>query len=550
MKKDENSFLSTISINESLLDYAKSFNLKRRKDKKETSLTQDSKKLYVIYARKSTTDEGRQQESISSQIQKCQEYAKYHNLEVIDIVREQQSARTSGKREQFNHILETISEGNSYNSILSWHPDRLSRNMKESGEILDLLDKDIIADLKFVSYSFTNDTAGKMTLSMLFAMAKEFSDKLSDDTKRGNERKVSLGKYMGNPKHGYLVNTEDYFRPDTETFELYKQAWQDYLKGIPQKQIVEELQAEIPDINIKKISNIFMDPFYAGIYCYGENIVNLKEVDPKFTPMVSAKEFLSVQRAKKISGGWVNSSKFKPFRHLVTCKDCGNIMTPGLSRSGGNKVEMLYISCRNHKCQATRKANKVKPISNTIRGHLIVDKTITILSDVLKVDKKTYQKVKEEYFKSNNKVIGEMLSESKILKSRATVKKANLQKINDKLLSIDEDVVIKKLSRDMKGLMIEIEEIKKEMKELDKSISEIQLSKTIDFPDYEEFVNFFKNAVLALKTTQNDELVDQIVKLVCVNFTVGDGKVLGYKLNQPFEAYKELKILHGVEDGT
>jgi len=113
-------------------------------------------------------------------------------------------------------MLDTIKKGDFYNSILSWHPDRLSRNMKESGEILDMLDNDLIVDLKFSSYTFNNDTAGKMTLSILFAMAKEFSDKLSDDIKRGIEKQLKRVNIV-------VLRKEDIINPEmVSTEEILK----------------------------------------------------------------------------------------------------------------------------------------------------------------------------------------------------------------------------------------------------------------------------------------------------------------------------------------
>lgn len=67
---------------------------------------------------------------------------------------------------------------------MAWAPDRLARNMKEGGEIIDMLDEGIIKDLKFVNHSFTNDANGKMLLSIAFALDKRYTDDLSYNVKR------------------------------------------------------------------------------------------------------------------------------------------------------------------------------------------------------------------------------------------------------------------------------------------------------------------------------------------------------------------------------
>lgn len=72
----------------------------------------------------------------------------------------------------------------------------------------------------------------------------------------------------------------------------------------------------------------------------------------------------------------------------------------------------------------------------------------------------------------------------------------------------------------------------------------------MDFPDYDAFLNFFKNIVNTIQNTTDVYLIDQLVKLVFLNITVEDKKVLKYTLNEPFKTYKTLKFLSGVDDGN
>lgn len=188
--------IKEVNNKETLLKYAQAYNLKKTKNNQEKEL-EDKIPRYVIYARKSTEDSERQVQSIEDQVENCKKFAKNNSLKVVDVITEEKSAKKEGRRPLFSEILRSIKDEGIYDSILAWHPDRLARNMKEAGEILDMLDNGTLVDLKFVSATFNNDAAGKMNLSILFAMAKEFSDKLSDDTKRGIKKKVRDGKYCG-----------------------------------------------------------------------------------------------------------------------------------------------------------------------------------------------------------------------------------------------------------------------------------------------------------------------------------------------------------------
>ncbi len=532
---------------EALRKYSQAFVLKKRKNKSEKQL-EETKKLYVIYARKSTEDDQRQVQSIEDQIEHCKKFAMDNNLEVVEIIREEKSAKIAGKRTEFQKVLDTIQMGNFYNSIIAWHPDRLSRNMKESGEILDMLDNDVIVDLKFSSYTFNNDTAGKMTLSILFAMAKEFSDKLSDDTKRGIHKTVKEGKYCGSDKRGYYKSRDGYFREDKDTFDLYSQAWKDYLKGESQKQIIEKLKLHSENVNRNSLSNFFKDPFYAGYYCYGDLVVDMS-VDPKFKPMVSPSDFLTAQKVNNgCSSGWKKSEEFRPFGEFVICGDCGNKMTPGVSKGKGGSY--LGITCGNSKCKERRQIKGLKPLSNTIRGNVILDFVYDFFENELKIDRKTYDKTKEKYLDSKNTLIKSNKEELRLWKMKLFKLEEQEKKITNRLIDEKNQNVADKLSNDCKIIINQRRALKKEIEELDSQNKTYEAEAMADFPEYDTFLNFFNNIVTSIQNTNDTYLIDRLVKLVFLNITVSDKKVLSYELHEPFKSYESLKFLHGVEEGT
>jgi len=126
---------------------------------------------YVIYVRKSTKGEDKQERSIDDQISECKAFADKQNLIVKDTIREQESAKDSGQRPLFNQMLADI-RNHKFDGIIAWHPDRIARNMKEAGEVIDMLDKKELKDLKFPSFSFANDVDGKVLLGISFVLAK------------------------------------------------------------------------------------------------------------------------------------------------------------------------------------------------------------------------------------------------------------------------------------------------------------------------------------------------------------------------------------------
>ena len=99
---------------------------------------------YVLYARKSTESEEKQVLSIDSQIKEMLQIAEREGLKIVDIRRESHSAKDSGQRQVFNEIVKDLRVGR-YNGILTWVPDRLSRNAGDLGSLVDLMDQKVLS---------------------------------------------------------------------------------------------------------------------------------------------------------------------------------------------------------------------------------------------------------------------------------------------------------------------------------------------------------------------------------------------------------------------
>ena len=95
---------------------------------------------YVLYARKSSESDERQAMSIDGQLMEMKQKAKREKINIVEIITESHSAKETGQRPQFNTLLDNIYKGK-YNAIITWAPDRLSRNAGDLGRIVDLMDQ-------------------------------------------------------------------------------------------------------------------------------------------------------------------------------------------------------------------------------------------------------------------------------------------------------------------------------------------------------------------------------------------------------------------------
>ena len=128
-------------------------------------------------------------------------------------------------------------EKGKYDAILAWHPDRLSRNSLEAGMVVDMVDNGVIKDLRFPTFEFHNDSSGKLTLNMLFALSKQYSEHLSESVQRGVDSNLEQGKSGGMPKWGYIRDdVSGYYKPD-KNFKMIQKGWQMILNGSSQMEV-------------------------------------------------------------------------------------------------------------------------------------------------------------------------------------------------------------------------------------------------------------------------------------------------------------------------
>lgn len=341
---------------------------------------------YVIYARKSTDTAEKQERSIPDQIIECRQIAERNGLNVVKILHEEKSAKNADNRPIFHGMIKDILQGK-YDAILTWAPDRLARNMKEAGEIIDLLDKGDIKDIKFANgWYFNNDSAGKMMLGIAFVQAKQFSDTHSQNVKRGVKRITAEGKIYGTTKHGYYKDTNQFARPDGENWELIRGAFKMRLskdtpsslkeiaiwlreQGYPRRTSHTNRKAIILDE--KFLSDLFRDPFYAGAYIHGDQVVDLVEKSD-FEPLITPEEFDTLTKDGNINKKFLLADNIKSrgsvkanlMRDMVVCLSCQKPMSAGITPKqlpDGSK-NYFYYRCDTLACANRGKSIRAKVI--------------------------------------------------------------------------------------------------------------------------------------------------------------------------------------------
>lgn len=293
-----------------------------------------TKAKYVLYARKSTESDEKQALSIDSQVKEMLQIAERDNLEIIDIRRESHSAKESGKRPVFKELLNDI-RGGRYTGILTWAPDRLSRNAGDLGSVVDLMDEKKLLEIKTYGQSFKNSPNEKFLLMILCSQAKLENDNKSINVKRGLRTRCEMGLRPGQAVFGYLNEKHSDKKCqvviDPERAHIAKQMFEKvaYEKWSGRK-IFHWLKFELnlktrngnKGLTLGNIYLILQNPFYYGSFEYPVKSGNWYR--GKHEPIITKELFDQVQVQIKSQVLRTQGPKEFAFTKMMTCALCGS----------------------------------------------------------------------------------------------------------------------------------------------------------------------------------------------------------------------------------
>lgn len=124
-------------------------------------------------------------------------------LNVVCELQESHSAKDCGQRPVYNKLLAGIAN-EEYNAVLTWAPDRLSRNAGDLGSVVDLMEQHKLLHTRTYSQTFTYSPNEKFLLMILCSQAKLENDNKSINVKRGIKTKCEMGWRPGVAPLGYM----------------------------------------------------------------------------------------------------------------------------------------------------------------------------------------------------------------------------------------------------------------------------------------------------------------------------------------------------------
>jgi len=338
---------------------------------------------YCLYCRKSSEAEERQTLSIESQVKEMLEMARRENLQVVEIKREAHSSKEVGQRPIFNQMINEVKDGR-YNGILTWAPDRLSRNAGDLGSIVDLMDKKMILEIRTNGQRFSNSPNEKFLLMILGSQAKLENDQKGVNVKRGLRARCEMGWRPGVAPTGYLnerhMDKKCQVRLDPDRAPIIKKmfekvAYENYSGRKLFFWLRDEIKFKSKHGKPLTLSNVYLilkNPYYYGEFEFPQN--SGVWYKGKFEPIIDKGLFNLVQ--EKITSSAIRSAESKEFAFtkLMTCGLCKSGITAQekfKKQANGNIHKYIYYSCtkfndKNCRCGFLREEELISQLESLI----------------------------------------------------------------------------------------------------------------------------------------------------------------------------------------
>jgi site-specific DNA recombinase len=282
--------------------------------------------------------------------------AEQQGLKVAEIRQESHSAKATAQRPVFNQLLSDVRLGK-FNALLTWAPDRLSRNAGDLGAVVDLMDEKLLIEIRTFGQVFTNSPSEKFLLMILGSQAKLENDHRGVNVKRGLRSRVEMGLWPGVAPLGYLnQNRQDkkcQVIIDEQRAPVIKQMFEKVAyEKLSGRKIYNWLRYELnfhtrgnKPLTLAGVYRVLDQPFYYGMYEYPRK--SGQWYHGKHKPIIT-KELFEKATAQLKRDNIVRENKEFAFTKLFTCGLCGS----GISaeekfkqRKDGTAARYVYYGC-------------------------------------------------------------------------------------------------------------------------------------------------------------------------------------------------------------
>ena len=310
-------------------------------------------KTCIIIARVSSKDQELEGYSLPSQEKFLTEYAHRLDFDIEQTFHISETASKKDQRKKFNEALKIALKKN-IDILVFEKVDRVTRNLHSSVDIYNWLEADekravhcVKDSLILHKYSKSQD---KLNWDIKVAMAKNYSDNLSEEVRKGKKEKIEQGLYPGATQLGYKsIETVGSKRKiqvvNTDVSPFISKTFEQFATG---KYSIETITKRMNDDGMRnrkgrkmtksRMHELLRNPFYYGAFRWN----NLVYQNAKHEAIITKELFDRVQQMLSRKPDAKYSKHFYMLKGLVRCGECGGTI------SWFEKKGHTYGRCNHH----------------------------------------------------------------------------------------------------------------------------------------------------------------------------------------------------------
>jgi len=425
----------------------------------------------ISYARVSSVEQRERGLSIEAQIRFIRKYARDHDLKIVREFVEVETAKVTG-RPRFLEMFEFLKETPGCKIILVEKTDRLYRNFQDMVD-LDNLGVDIHFTKEGAIVGPNARSSDKFMHGIRVLMAKNYSDNLSEEVRKGLHEKVLRGEWPHGAPWGYKNNRETHtIDIDPAKSAFVKWLFKRYAVGdISVKRLHEEYMAFNNGIVLGKsyISKILSNPFYKGQMLWKGSIYPAVH-----EPLIDTPTWETVQLVLDASSKPPYARRYKLFTYsrLIKCCYCGCSIVGEIK-----KGKYIYYHC-------SEKRGPCKE-NGYIRQELLDEQFLAAIRK-LKMDDNEFEDQMKAIQTLKEKEKADIVEEEQCLRNRIKEVQTELEMLYRKQ---------RDLSSHRFAIRDEHDSILEELSDLTERLKDIQTPRVSIYTDHERLLDFANRAV-------------------------------------------------------
>lgn len=161
----------------------------------------------AAYVRVSTDHQADNGVSLDMQTGKVRAMAEVQDAELVEVITDAGESAKSLKRPGMLHLLDLVN-ADAIDSVIVYKLDRLTRSVRDLGELLELFDRHGVSLISVSESLDTGTAAGRLVLNVMASVAQWEREIIAERTREALASKKAKGQRVGNMPFGWEIDTD------------------------------------------------------------------------------------------------------------------------------------------------------------------------------------------------------------------------------------------------------------------------------------------------------------------------------------------------------